>query len=288
MRKQAITLFFFVFCVSAFQIWTDTDRIGDVQAITGQAVAIADGEKRVLTRDSKLYVKDVLAVGEKGFLQVIFKDGTVLSLDENSEVELRQFVFDMQESENNVVDLNMIAGGMRFLTGKVTKKNPEAFKFETPLGTIGIRGTEGTTTTELSNSEEYSQSLNSNINGPGSAWGHQVKPDVTSQNTQHVNGTSKRAMTFTDRFGKTVSMDRGESVDVSKATGTSDPQPIGTPSRQLAKPTTFKTNVNVPKDVRRNFSGFERGGDAPQGVTGGSGNALEPAAPSSSDHSGQD
>ncbi|MBU1248000.1 MAG: FecR domain-containing protein [Proteobacteria bacterium] len=285
MYKKIILFLLLILSLSAFQIWTDKDRIADVQAITGQAVAIADGEKRILTRDSKLYVKEVLAVGEKSFLQVIFRDGTVLSMEENTEVELRQFAFDAWDDENNLVDFNMIAGGMRFLTGKVTKNNPEAFSFETPLGTIGIRGTEGTTDTELANDEQYSQSLNMSINASTTTWSHAVAPEVTRQTTQHVDGDVNRVMTFSDLFGKTVSMARGEEVVISSTTGTNDPRLITPIGREDTKPTRFKAFVSIPKDVRAHFPGFAGGGRYTPGTGGGDG-ALTPSSSNSSSSGG--
>ena len=52
-------------------------------------------------------------------------------------------VFGLQEfsEEEESATLKLFKGGLRALTGLLSKKRPDAFKIDTPLATIGIRGT---------------------------------------------------------------------------------------------------------------------------------------------------
>lgn len=275
MNKRSISILLLVLCVSAFQLWADPNKVGEVQTTTGAVVAVTQGEKRPLLIKSALFETDMVAVGENSSVQIMFKDGTVLVMQENSELEIRQFAYEVGNADASLVDLNMLAGGIRFLTGKAVKGNPEGFQVTTPLGTIGIRGTEGTATTELSNTQGYSGSLNKGINAPGSGWDHNVPPEVSKQTVNHVDGSAKRTMTFTDRFKKTVRIGRGQGVSVNKETGAGEAKPIEAKTKALTKPTMFNKKAHLPKQYKRSFEGYEGGGRNSNNLQGGSGGNAE-------------
>lgn len=283
MLKRSILIFMTVLLVAAFQLWADSEKIGVVQSIKGTAVAVAEGQKRVLKSTDPVFEKDLLAVGADGFLQIMFKDGTVLAMRDNSELQLEQFKYEIGESDDSIVDLNMISGGLRFLTGKAVKGNPEGFKVDTPLGTIGIRGTEGTAETQLANTGNYANDLNANINTPGTGWDRSVQPEVTNQTVNHVNGSASKAMTFTDKFNKTVSLDRGSGVEVNQEQGAGDarPNPRGTAVSTKDK-SKFNKKATTPKEYRSRFSGFEGGGRP--GATPGTGGSEPMSDPEPSGH----
>ncbi len=282
MYKNIITIILVFLFTASFQLWTDNDKIGAVQTYAGTVVAIADGEKRTLATRGALHVKDTIAVGEKGFIQIMFQDGTVLAMEENSELELRQFAYDVWNSDENILDFNMMSGGIRFLTGKISKHNPEAFSVETPLGTIGIRGTEGTVNLGLANRQQYNKDLNRNINSPDTDWNPNVIPRVRNLSVQHVNGTASRVMTFKDLFKRVVFINRGEGVEVTEEGGAGKPKIISSKARKKIRPTLFKTDAPIPKDYRSKFSGYAGGGRASPDPTTGNGSTATTSASSSS------
>lgn len=260
MYKKVMPIFLVVLFVAAFQLTSDENKIGVVQSVRGSAVAVADGQKRSLSHRDGVYVQDLLAIGKNGFLQVMFKDGTILAMRENSEVELRQFEYEIGSADESVVDINMISGGIRFLTGNTVKGNPEGFAVETPLGTIGIRGTEGTADTQLTNADEYNANLNQNISAPGTGWNRTAQPDVANQSVNHINGSISRVMTFTDMFRKTVSLNRGQGVDVNRETGAGAPRSNTNTQVTPMQVSTFNKKAPIPKRYANQFGGYEGGG----------------------------
>ena len=118
---------------------------------TDEGIALvkqATGEVNVKRHDSilpvkvrdRLYAEDILITGSKSSVGVIFHDGSVLSLSENSHLVIEAFIFQPIEKKFQF-DLNMNQGTAIFESGKIGSLAPDAFRFKIPEGTIGIRGT---------------------------------------------------------------------------------------------------------------------------------------------------
>ena len=83
---------------------------------------------------------DVLRTGSPGTLGVILRDDTTLSLGSQSEVRLVEFVFEPAEGKLGMV-LRVSRGAISYVSGRIAKLAPEAARIETPVATLGIRGT---------------------------------------------------------------------------------------------------------------------------------------------------
>jgi hypothetical protein len=83
---------------------------------------------------------DVLRTGTPGTLGVILRDDTTLSLGSGSEVQMAEFVFEPAEGKLGMV-LRVNRGAVGYLSGKIAKLAPDAARVETPVATLGIRGT---------------------------------------------------------------------------------------------------------------------------------------------------
>ncbi len=109
---------------------------GDVKAISQ-----FDGKERQLRRDAVVYKKDIIKVGLKGLLQIIFTDKTLLYLKANTRIKLSEYLYNPDKTKNNNALTELLKGSMRSITGLIGKKNPEQIKFKNKVATIGIRGT---------------------------------------------------------------------------------------------------------------------------------------------------
>jgi len=87
-----------------------------------------------------LYRGDVLATSSDSTLGVIFRDDTILSLGSRSEVRIDAFVFEPAR-ENLDFLVSVGKGTAQFISGQIAKLRPGNMNVETPLSTIGIRGT---------------------------------------------------------------------------------------------------------------------------------------------------
>ena len=108
---------------------------GDVKAVNSQ------GTIRQLKRRDSIYSHEVIKTGKGSKVQIRFIDNALLALKAESELNIKAYVYSTANEEDNQVLMELVAGGFRTLTGKIGKGNKEAYKVETPVASIGIRGT---------------------------------------------------------------------------------------------------------------------------------------------------
>ncbi len=119
------------------------DSIGLVVGLQGDVRAIsADGSQRTLSIKSPIFLKDVIRTGTGAKVQILFKDDTLFSQGENSEVTIDEYVYNPVKAEDNSFLMRIGRGFTRIITGKITDLNPDRFVIKTGRATIGIRGCE--------------------------------------------------------------------------------------------------------------------------------------------------
>ena len=116
-------------------------NIGVASAVRGSVNATAPGAAgRVVETGKDVYSHDKIKTGPEGKLQILLLDQTSFTIGANSEMELDEFVFDPATNAGKV-SAKIVKGAFRFVTGKVARRDPASMQVETPVGTIGIRGT---------------------------------------------------------------------------------------------------------------------------------------------------
>ena len=114
--------------------WASVGRIlsfeGDVQ-INGQQV----------TSDTVLNLDDTVVTGPDGSVQIVLSDNSVLDLDGDSQIDINDYSFNASESEQNTSQISVLAGTLRYVSGKIAKDDPTNVSFTAGTSTIGVRGT---------------------------------------------------------------------------------------------------------------------------------------------------
>ena len=82
-----------------------------------------------------------------GRLKIKFVDDTQVSLTENTYMEINEYVFD-PDPEKSRMALNFVSGTARFATGGLGLVARQNIQIDTPTASIGIRGTDFTTTVD--------------------------------------------------------------------------------------------------------------------------------------------
>ena len=123
--------------------WSDDTETpspaGKVIMARGEVVAVRQPDSTVpLKRRSPIYQQDTLQTGPAGKAQVRFTDGGLVALKPSSQLTVAHY--ESAEQGPDVV-MDLIEGGFRTLTGTLGKQGPDAYQVNTPVGTIGIRGT---------------------------------------------------------------------------------------------------------------------------------------------------
>lgn len=118
------------------------EDVGRVIVSMGKIVASNQGQAdRILKRRSVIMQGDVINTGTKGRVQIRMKDGAMLALQEQSVFRIDKYHYKGKEDGSENAAFKLLKGGMRTITGVIGRKNKENYSLQTPVGTIGIRGT---------------------------------------------------------------------------------------------------------------------------------------------------
>lgn len=106
---------------------------GDVVAKKSEA------EFRDLKRNDPIFGDDFVTTGIDARAVLRLSDDTVITLGEEAEFSLEEYVFN--ETEKRAI-LDIPVGAFRIITGKLTKTSDPKFTVKTPRSTIAVRGTD--------------------------------------------------------------------------------------------------------------------------------------------------
>src|SRR4051812_43076239 len=85
-----------------------------------------------------VYQGDVVQTGTDGRVGIHFSDGTSFNLTSNARMALNEFVYEPNGASNSTM-FNLTRGTFTFVAGSIAKTGN--MKIDTPVATIGIRGT---------------------------------------------------------------------------------------------------------------------------------------------------
>jgi hypothetical protein len=126
---------------AAFPI-TSHAAAGRVEFAMGNVVAMsADGRERPLSKGVEINTGDTIQTSE-GRTQVKFTDGGYISLQPNTQFKVDDYAFEGQADGSEKGFFKLIKGSLRAITGAIGHTNKTAYRINTPVATIGIRGTE--------------------------------------------------------------------------------------------------------------------------------------------------
>ena len=115
-----------------------SDFIGVIGAAIGN---IKNQNNEKLINGSKIFHGDTIISETKSNAQILFLDQTVLTLGEDSELTIDEFIYDPSSHEGSFVS-NVKSGTVKFITGQISNNNPDNLEVKIPFGTLGARGTE--------------------------------------------------------------------------------------------------------------------------------------------------
>jgi hypothetical protein len=116
---------------------TTPPRIGSAAIITNSVSGALGTTHRELKRGDGVFREEMIKTGTDSRAQFLFADETTLSVGPNSEIVLDKFVYDPDKKQGEVA-FRAATGAFRFVSGSAQK---DAYKINTPAGSIGIRGT---------------------------------------------------------------------------------------------------------------------------------------------------
>lgn len=119
-----------------------TEPAGQVIVASGTVKALAPGGGvRALRRRSPFYSGETIRTASASEVQLRFTDGALLSLRADSEFRVDDYRYENDGGAGDRSVSTLIKGGLRTITGVIGKQDPQAYQLETPVATIGVRGT---------------------------------------------------------------------------------------------------------------------------------------------------
>ncbi len=115
--------------------------IGQVEKIVGTVTVLRNGVEIALNVGDKVYKSDVIQTAADSQAGISFPDGTALNLVANTRMALNDFTFDDNATSGNSALVSLVEGSFSFVAGKVAHTGD--MKLDTPVATMGIRGTTG-------------------------------------------------------------------------------------------------------------------------------------------------
>jgi hypothetical protein len=116
---------------------TGTVRIDHSAAMTVEANLPTNSVAGAKVGDF-VYRGDIIQTGPDGKLGVGFADGSSFSVSNNARMEMNEFVYDPHGHSNSSL-MSLTKGTFTFIAGEVAHTG--SMKVDTPVGTMGIRGT---------------------------------------------------------------------------------------------------------------------------------------------------
>lgn len=129
-----------LFITSVLLSFLFSQDVAIVKKVSGEVFAKRAEVMQKLSAGQKVKESDVIITKKESSVGMIFDDGTIISLGQNSVLSINKYLFRPSKKEFSF-DVDMSKGLASFESGKIGKLSPESVKFRVPEGTVGIRGT---------------------------------------------------------------------------------------------------------------------------------------------------
>jgi hypothetical protein len=121
--------------------WLSAMAAGNVDLVRGEvSVVNRDGQPRGITKGDRVVQGETVVTGNDGELLLTTDDSGVLAVRPRSRLLIDDYK--VNGGQNDSVLLRLLRGGLRSITGWVSKTAPRNYRIITPTATVGIRGTD--------------------------------------------------------------------------------------------------------------------------------------------------
>jgi hypothetical protein len=115
------------------------DAIGLIDRIAGDCTGTVDGAPRPITGGDAVYLNETVATGPGARIEVVFNDGTRVTLGEKAALLLDAFLYDPAGQSRLSAT---VTGAFRYISGRLEGLATRQATVRTPVALIGVRGTD--------------------------------------------------------------------------------------------------------------------------------------------------
>jgi hypothetical protein len=127
-------------CCFANPAFGEDDHVAIFKNVAGGMKVVREGATSDAASGRPLFTSDKVISNSEGSAGIVFKDGTLLTVGPSTEVQIRDYVFEPENSRYGF-SLYLAKGTAIYSSGKIGKLSPESVKVNTPTATVGVRGT---------------------------------------------------------------------------------------------------------------------------------------------------
>ena len=134
--------FLFIICCAFSLINSAHAQVvaGTVKTLLGSAYVQRGSERVPVAKEMPLYSKDVIVTASSAFVGIVLSDGTKITAGANANLNLANYEFN-EDTKKGAMKVNVTKGVIQVASGVLGKTSRENVQFNTPVATIGIRGT---------------------------------------------------------------------------------------------------------------------------------------------------
>lgn len=119
----------------------DESPIGAIEELEGSVtITRTDGTSETVTLGTPVYEGDTIETSADGAANILFLDDTSMAVSESARISIDNYKFDAA-TESGETNLSVLRGVFVYTSGLIGRDDPDDVLIETPVGSIGIRGT---------------------------------------------------------------------------------------------------------------------------------------------------
>lgn len=120
---------------------TQDDPIGAIQELSGEAtITRLDGTVEQVDIGTVVFQGDIIETDASGALNILFVDESSFAVSEDARLAIDEYVFD-PETQGGMQNFSVLKGMFVYTSGLIGRDDPDDVGINTPVGSIGIRGT---------------------------------------------------------------------------------------------------------------------------------------------------
>ena len=117
------------------------DSVGVNAAVKGNVTIASQGQEAAQAIvKAPVFLGDDINSRKVSSLQVLLKDETVFTVGPECALTIDEFVYDPSKNTNSL-SAKVSKGMFRFMSGNISKSGPSAVSIDTPVASLGVRGT---------------------------------------------------------------------------------------------------------------------------------------------------
>jgi hypothetical protein len=128
-------------CLFSSALWAADMPVGWVKNVSGEASVSSNGVVVKAEPGTPVMQGSVLMTGAKSTMGVTFKDETLMSFGPNTQLSVEEYLYAPAQGKLSLVG-KLAKGTLNYISGMIAKLQPDAVAVNTPVGIIGVRGTQ--------------------------------------------------------------------------------------------------------------------------------------------------